>query len=155
DFVTMCSWTGWKELKRSDEHDEATRVFRKSREVLQGPFDLLVVHHFLSRGGSEKETFLSLAAIARVMPELRVGVLVSEPHDSPRAWQVPRGMPVLELGHLMVKLGREQRQFLLFRLLLQLKPDVINNVISPTCWDVFSRYSDALAEHSKLVTTLF
>ncbi|HUP57919.1 MAG TPA: glycosyltransferase family 4 protein [Bdellovibrionota bacterium] len=134
---------------------DSAKAYSQAMQALGPSPDLVFVQHFLARGGSEKETLLSLGAIREARADLRLAVILTEERESPWKARVPAGVPVVELGILSCRLKPHERRLLLLRILRQAAPRGINNVISPLCWEVYARYAGALARSSKLLVTEF
>lgn len=117
-------------------------------------FEIIVVAPWLREGGADKGTLQYLRYYAKRFAS--VLLITTYPISSSRLSGVPAEVRVLEIGRAVSRFRMDEQALLLARLMLRLRPALIHNVNSETCWQVFRRHGKALGAMAiKLSASIF
>ena len=110
---------------------------------------------WLIRGGADLVALHHINYLAR---EFSASILVITTENQDSTWldRLPKSVKVIEFGKKYASLLQDrEKQLLLTRILLKLKPQVVHNINSKLGWEIFNLYGGALSQEMKLFVSLF
>jgi len=137
------------------DHAEPGKAFAEAWKKLDGrKFTHVLIGPWLVRGGADLGTLHHIDRLVE-MPDVNVLLIVTENADSPWMERVDPRATALELGKICGKLNLDDTVFVLTRLILQLRPDVIHLINSYAGWEMVEKYGRAVAQTSKIYASLY
>jgi len=125
-------------------------------QIIDTNYSHIIVVPWLKAGGADLGTIQYARAVYTKLNK-KLLIISTENADSPWKDKIMQYADFIELGKIVhnEKGNFDTLVYVLTRLLIQKRPQVIHNVNSGACWTAFKRHGRALRKYSKLFASLF
>ncbi|PRM91348.1 hypothetical protein CJ672_09695 [Arcobacter cryaerophilus gv. occultus] len=109
---------------------------------------------WLKRGGADYVALLHINLMAKQINS-KVLVLLTEPSDSPWLNRIEKNVNIIDISKYICKVSQDDSIFILAKLLIQLKIEVLHIINSRHAWEVIKEYGKAITNHTKIFASLY